>query len=119
MEKKTKYQKQLKGNSGGGRGGGGSGINGGQNKQKSDKITTRRYNPIDRLKQREDGDIIDLKFGFNRYIEGSPRLGWLLNYLPMVNFIYFIFILYLFHFLYFLLLIIVLVLVLVLGLDYS
>lgn len=100
MEKKTKYQKQLKGNqkntsnSGGGeRSGSGSNING-------NKIT-RRVNPIDRLKQREDGDLIDSKFGFNRYVEGSPRLGWLLNYLPMVIFISSYFFLFLLIFIIF------------------
>ena len=30
-----------------------------------------------------DGDSIDSQFGFDRITEGSPRLGWLLNYLPL------------------------------------
>lgn len=47
-----------------------------------------RFNNPDRL---AEGDDIDLKFGFERLREGSagaaaspgPRLGWLLNYLPI------------------------------------
>ena len=35
----------------------------------------------DRTQSRLDGDSIDEKFGFHRFKEGSPRLGWLLNYM--------------------------------------
>jgi hypothetical protein len=62
----SRYQRQLKGNSAPS-----SGNSNGQNdsfKGKGDKAT-RRFTPIDRQRQREDGDAIDLKFGFHRYIE--------------------------------------------------
>ena len=74
MEKKTKYQNQLKGNQrgneggGGGRGGGGS-SQGAKQRFDNNKMPSRRLNSIDRLKQREEGDIIDSKFGFQRYVE--------------------------------------------------
>ena len=32
---------------------------------------------------RENGDSIDSQFGFDRVSDGPPRLGWLLNYLPI------------------------------------
>ena len=37
-------------------------------KGKSEKFI-RRATPVDRLKQREEGDAIDVKFGFVRYAE--------------------------------------------------
>jgi hypothetical protein len=69
MATKSKYQRQLRGSSSsaGSRTrdtpGQGEGTKG-----KSEKFT-RRTTPVDRLKQREDGDAIDLKFGFHRYVE--------------------------------------------------
>ena len=35
------------------------------------------------LSTRENVDSIDRHFGFDRIVEGPPRLGWLLNYLPI------------------------------------
>lgn len=57
----------------------------------SQRAPAGRYANVDRL---AEGDEIDLKFGFERLKEGSgggagaaaasaPRLGWLLNYLPI------------------------------------
>jgi hypothetical protein len=68
MGKQSKYQRQLRGSSSSGSrardfSGQSEGTTG-----KSEKFT-RRATPMDRLKQREDGDAIDLKFGFNRYVE--------------------------------------------------
>lgn len=40
----------------------------------------------EREEYRIEGDLIDEMFGFYRFREGSPRLGWLLNYLPITMF---------------------------------
>lgn len=68
----TKYQKQLKGTS---------------SFKKTQGQTERRVNTesSDRTRQRLENDRIDSIFGFDRLVEGLPRLGWLLNYLPIVS----------------------------------
>jgi hypothetical protein len=53
---KTKYQKQLKGTYK-------------HRQQSTNKSASSRREGIDRIKQRDDGDLIDSKFGFQRYIE--------------------------------------------------
>lgn len=39
----------------------------------------------EKVQLRLDGDEIDAKFGFNRMKDGPKRVGWLLNYLPIVS----------------------------------
>lgn len=62
---RSNYQRQLRGMSGtsSGRGAQSEGVKGKYEK------SNRRNAPIDRQKQRDDGDMIDTKFGYVRYIE--------------------------------------------------
>eukprot|EP01031_Cornospumella_fuschlensis_P046030 gene46030-56345_t len=36
----------------------------------------------EKLRRKTENDRIDELFGFTRFTEGSPRIGWLLNYIP-------------------------------------
>lgn len=84
--------------SGGGRGSGGAAGRGQSNYQRQLKggksghtsklqgQTVRSYGKLessDRLRLRLEGDDIDSKFGFDRVKDGPPRLGWLLNFMPI------------------------------------
>ena len=70
--KPTKYQQQMKGK--------------GYSSSKQQGQTIRAYGRQEssqRTALRLEGDEIDKKFGFDRMTEGEPRLGWLLNFLPI------------------------------------
>ena len=71
---KTSYQRQLKGGSTKGQ----NLFTSNNNSKNSDRSGGR-----DRNQERLEGDEIDLKFGFDRIKEGSTRVGWLLNFLPV------------------------------------
>ncbi len=74
----SKYQQQLRGS---GRGGDSAGL-----VRVQGQLERRgRKENSDRARQRLEGDRIDEIFGFKRLTEGLPRLGWLLNYLPIVS----------------------------------
>lgn len=68
----SRYQQQLKGNSGGG----GRTVIQGQ----AQRATYTSRHGAELLAR---GDEIDLKFGFERLKDGPERVGWLLNYLPI------------------------------------
>lgn len=73
----SKYQQQLRGSS---KDGAGLVRVQGQLERRGPKQNTER------TRQRLEGDTIDEIFGFKRLTEGLPRVGWLLNYLPIVSF---------------------------------
>jgi hypothetical protein len=73
----TRYQRQLKGS-------GGSGTSQAQVVRGLGGQSGRRESS-EKVQQRLDGDEIDTKFGFVRIKEGPKRIGWLLNYLPIVS----------------------------------
>ena len=68
----TNYQRQLKGSG---------------KSSRSESFNNRSGGSLfrERAQQRLEGDEIDLKFGFDRLKEGPCKLGWLLNYLPVVS----------------------------------
>ena len=69
----SKYQKQMKG----GKAPASTRLQG-----QSERVHGGRKENVDRAQIRQDGDEIDLKFGFERMKNGVPdRMGWLLNYL--------------------------------------
>lgn len=71
----SRYQQQLKG-----KGGGGAGT---VRVQGMVERAAGRRGGAEKTQSRLDGDVIDAKFGFERFKEGSPRLGWLLNYMAI------------------------------------
>ena len=64
----SRYLNQLKGKSSAGAGG-----------------NRNNKNSQANLAQTFHGDSIDEKFGFVRYINGPPKIGWMLNYIPVVK----------------------------------
>jgi hypothetical protein len=77
MSKKpdSRYQRQLKGGAGSGTSQAQVVRGGGQGRKESQE----------KIQQRLDGDEIDAKFGYVRIKDGPKRIGWLLNYLPIVS----------------------------------
>ena len=71
---KSRYQRQLKG----------SGQTSGRGQAQVVRGQGRRESQ-EKAQLRLEGDEIDAKFGFHRMKEGPKRLGWLLNYLPIVR----------------------------------
>jgi hypothetical protein len=73
QQQQSRYQRQLKGSTPSSSATSSYGNSSGQNdssfKGKSNDKMTRRFTPVDRQRQREDGDAIDMKFGFHRYVE--------------------------------------------------
>ena len=71
----SRYQRQLRGNN--------------QSNGKAQSSVVRnngRKESLEKTQLRMEGDEIDSKFGFDRMKDGPTRLGWLLNYLPIVSF---------------------------------
>jgi hypothetical protein len=73
-DKLTRYQKQQKGKQGQ------SSVR--VQGQLERRVVGSREN-VERAWAREEGDRIDSQFDFERLREGLPRIGWLLNYLPI------------------------------------
>ena len=70
----TRYQKQLKGR---------QGQSSVRLQGQSERPQFGKREDVNRAQLRIEGDIIDNKFGFDRFKEGPTRVGWLLNYLAV------------------------------------
>eukprot|EP00752_Nemacystus_decipiens_P002463 g2319.t1 len=75
--KGSRYQRQQ--SKGGGRGGTGGYAN---NSQAARLAGGGRKESAVKAALREQGDALDKRFGYDRYSEGPPRLGWIFNMLP-------------------------------------